>query len=88
MVNDEVMLSTIDNPFDYFTQFDQWLLYDKQKGYDCCEYLALIAKISDEMSQKEIDEEIERAVDEIVELNPLGIYTKVRRNGSNTPQDQ
>ena len=36
------------------------------------------------MSQKEIDEEIERAIDEIVTINPIGIYKKVRRE---TKQD-
>ena len=31
----ECMLTTIDNPFDPFEQFDEWLMFDKQKGY-CC----------------------------------------------------
>jgi hypothetical protein len=31
------------------------------------------------MSQAEIDEEIERAIDEIITLNPLGIYIKVTK---------
>ena len=75
----EVMITTIDNPFDYFTQFTQWLLFDKEKGYNTCEYLARIAQTSDDMSQAEIDEEIERAIDEIITLNPLGIYIKVTK---------
>lgn len=73
------MLTTTDNPFDPFDQFDSWLSFDIEKGYYSCSYLARIASISEEMSQKEQDEEIERAIDEIVMLNPLGIYKKVRR---------
>ena len=79
----ECMLTTNDNPYDYFEQFAQWLMFDTEKGYYTCNYLARIAKTSDDMSQKEKDEEIERAIDEIIMLNPLGIYKKVTRN-SNT----
>lgn len=32
------------------------------------------------MTQKQEDEEIERAIDEIVSVNPLGIYKKVKRD--------
>ena len=73
------MLTSIDNPFDYFTQFDQWLLFDKEKGYDSCETLARIAQISSEMTQKEVNEEIERAIDVIIENDFLNIYKKVCR---------
>lgn len=76
----ECMLTTMDNPFDYFEQFDSWFMFDVEKGYNCCSYLARIAKISDDMTQKEVDEEIERAIDEIILINPLGIYKKVCRN--------
>lgn len=79
MLTYDCKLTTIDNPFDPFEQFDSWLLFDKEKGYNSSEYLMRIAQISDDMTQKEIDEEIERAIDEIVALNPLGIYKKVKR---------
>lgn len=79
MLTYDCKLTTIDNPFDPFEQFDSWLLFDKEKGYNSSEYLMRIAQISDDMTQKEIDEEIERAIDEIVTLNPLGIYKKVKR---------
>ena len=78
-MENEVALTTVDNPFDPFKDFDQWFLYDSSKGYNSCSYLARIAKLSDDMSEKEADAEIERAIDEIVTLNPLGIYKKVTR---------
>ena len=78
----ECMLSSFDNPFDYFTQFNDWNLYEKEKGTDSCETLARIAKITDDMTQKEVDEEIERAVDEIIKHDFLNLYVKVCRNGA------
>lgn len=80
MENSKVMLTTIDNIYNPFTQFSLWLLRDNELGYNTCGYLARIAKLTDDMTQKEEDEEIERAIDEIVELNPLGIYIKVYNN--------
>ena len=39
-----VMLSTIDNPFNPFDDFDSWFHYDIEKGYNSCSYLARIAR--------------------------------------------
>ena len=75
----ECKLTTFDNPFDPFEQFDSWLLFDKEKGYDSCERLMRIANLSDEMSQKEIDEEIERAIDKIIKYDFTNTYKKVTR---------
>ena len=60
------MLTTIDNPFNPFEDFTSWRLFDLEKGYNSCERLARIAELSDDLPQKEIDEEIERAIDEII----------------------
>lgn len=76
----KVMLSTVDNPFDPFDDFTSWRRYDEEKGYYSCNYLARIANVADDMTQKEEDEEIERAIDEIVLRNPLGIYKKVKKD--------
>ena len=75
----ECMLTTIDNPFDPFEQFTSWLMFDIVKGYNSCSYLARIVNLSDDMTQKEMDDEIDRAIDEIITLNPLGIYIKATR---------
>lgn len=76
----DTMLTTIDNPFDPFVQFDEWRAYDEACGYYTCAYLARIAKTSDELSREDEELAIEAAIDEIVELNVLGIYKKVTRN--------
>lgn len=73
------MLTTIDNPYDPFDNFKAWYLFDVQKGYNCCSYLARIAKTSDEMTEKENDEEIERAIDEIIQHDFMNVYVKVKK---------
>lgn len=75
----ECMLTTIDNPFDPFEQFTSWLMFDKEKGYDSCERLARIAKFSDDMTEKEAEEENERAIDEIIKYDFMNVYKKARR---------
>ena len=70
MEETKVMLTTTDNPFDPFDDFTSWLLFDKNLGYNSCEYLARIVNLRDDMTE----------IDEIVELNPLGIYIKVKKN--------
>ena len=55
----EATITTIDNPFDPFEQFDSWFLFDCEKGYDTCGKLMRIAKISEDMSSVEYDKAIE-----------------------------
>lgn len=74
------MLTTIDNPYDPFTQFDEWYAFDESKGYHTCGYLARIVKSSDELSEADEDAAIEMAIDEIIKLNILGIYEKVTKD--------
>lgn len=74
------MLTTIDNPFDPFEQFTSWFLFDIEKGYDSCSRLMRIAQIQDDFTQKEIDEEIERAIDEIIKHDFTNTYKKVVKN--------
>ncbi len=78
-------LTTFDNPFNPFEQFTSWFMFDSEKGYNSCSYLDRIAKTSDSLTDAENDQEIERAIDEIIKFDPLNIYTKVYRN--ETKQD-
>lgn len=72
-----VMITTIDNPFNPLTDWDDWYNYDESKGYYTSEYLARIVKTSDELGDRDQDRAIEDAIDEIIELNPDGFYNKV-----------
>ena len=53
MANETCMLTTFDNPYNPFTHFDQWFMFDTEKGYNTCAYLGRIARTSDEMTEEE-----------------------------------
>ena len=76
-----IMLTTIDNPFNPFTQWDEWFQFDTLKGYNTCGLLARIAKTSDELSESENEKEVDRAIDSILNnVDFIGLYRKVKRN--------
>lgn len=81
MAND-VMLTTFDNPYDPFEQFTSWFLFDVEKGYNTCSRLARIAKTSDQFSEKENDEEVEKAIDEIIKYDFMNVYKKVSKQSN------
>jgi hypothetical protein len=72
-------LTTTDNPYDPIDDFVQWYLFDEQKGYHSTSYLGRIARTSEQLSDEENFEETERAIDEILKYDILGIYKKVKR---------
>ena len=80
----KTMLTTIDNPFNPFKDFDSWFLFDVEKVYNSCAYLARIAKTSNEFTEQEEDEEIERAIDEIIKYDFMNIYVKVKEDTETT----
>ena len=84
----EVAITTIDNPYDPFTQFDEWFAFDESKGYHTCAYLARIIRSSQELSIKDQMIAKEQAVDSICSENILGIYRKVVKEESDEDIDQ
>lgn len=77
----ELMLTTNDNPFNPFDQFEAWLLFDKEKGYDTCERLMRVAQsyMFDGMSQKEIDDVTDMAMDRLIEIDIMNVFVKGTR---------
>ena len=75
----KVNITTIDNPFDPFDDFTSWFMFDIEKGYYTSSKLARLVKLTDDMTEKEENEEIERAIDRLIEIDPLDIYIKVVR---------
>ena len=72
-----VYLTTNDNPYDPETEFALWYLFDKQNNYDSCDYLARIARTSEQLSDEENEAEIENAIDEIIKLDFRNVYKKL-----------
>lgn len=81
------MLTTRDNPFNPFTQFDEWYRYDEFYGHHSCGMLARFAFTSDELTEEENDEIINEAIDEICNFD--GNFIKVTeesfKNRDQTP---
>ena len=76
-------ITTVDNPYNPLLQFDLWMKYDTEKGYNSCAYLDRIARTSEQLSEEENKEEIERAIDEIIKYDFMNIYKKVTKNPAN-----
>lgn len=75
----EVAITTVDNPYDPFDDFDHWYQFDMQAGYNSCAYLDRIARTSEALSDPENVDEIERAIDEIIKYDFMNVYRKVKR---------
>lgn len=93
---EDCMLTTVDNPYDPYKQFDSWYAFDTSLriipqvdpdcpvSTHCSEYLARIAITSNDMSAEEYRREVSQAIDEIIRLDPFHIYKKVYPNDEET----
>jgi hypothetical protein len=80
--NKPTMLTTTDNPFNPFTDFDRWYAFDTQQGYNTCGLLARIAVDSPELSEADRIIAIKNAMTSIVELNVFGNHIIVTEDSS------
>lgn len=76
----QFMLSLQSNPYDPFEDYDLWLQFDHQEGFDTAGLLARTVSTSSELSEFEQELAVEDAIDSIV-ANPSfrGLYKKVER---------
>lgn len=82
------MLSTVDNPFNPFTQFDDWYAFDTLHGYDTLGILARVCVTSDELSEADQSLAIEDAIEEIVTENVYGHHIKVSEDEVIVPREK
>ena len=80
----EYMLTTVDNPFNPFTEFDQWFTYDTMMGYNTVSFLDRVARVSHDLSEPDQIVAIDDAIDEIARENVSGMWKKVSRNSFQT----
>ena len=87
----ETALTTIDNPYSPFSQFDDWYSYDTEKGYDCCGYLDRMKSLMKEdttyLSPEKEDTILDNIIDIIVNNDPTGMYVKVQKTNENKEKD-
>lgn len=50
--NDKWLLTTIDNPFNPFTEWVQWYLEDVRLGHDTCGLVARLSTTSDDLDDE------------------------------------
>lgn len=75
----DVMLTTVDNPYNPFEDFDKWFGYDNLKGYNCCGIVARIAPGVDQIDEEFDDDFRAQAILRFVSEDPLHIYTAVTK---------
>jgi hypothetical protein len=80
----EYMLTTVDNPYNPFTEWDEWYAFDLRSGYHTPSFLARLVNDSDELSEADEHLAIKLAIDEAVRENVLGMYKKVSREDFNS----
>ena len=78
----EIMLTTVDNPHDPFTDYDNWYQWDERAGYHTTSFLARILQTSNEISDADWDLAMDQAIEEIVKENVSGVHTKVMRENT------
>ncbi len=74
------MLTTLDNPFNPFKDFDSWKQFDELKDYNTCELLGRETFGSDELSDSVNEELIQQAIESIVDNDLTNLYIKVQED--------
>lgn len=77
----ERMITTSDNPFNPFTQFREWEVYDRAHGYHTLDYLARVVITSENLSEADQELAYDQAAEEIVEQNINGLYVLIEKPG-------
>lgn len=77
MSQDKLLLTTVDNPYNPFTQFIEWYSFDEAAGYHSSALLARVVLSSDELSDRDQQNDMNRAIEEIVMENVSGVHRKV-----------
>lgn len=70
-------ITTNDNPYDPFEDFENWFAFDIEKGYNSCSILDRTVNVEDNFSELEIANEVERAIDKIIKYDFTDTYKKV-----------
>lgn len=72
----EAMLTTFDNPWNPHVDFDKWLAFDMQKGYNTLCYLDRLCPRSSGLPEETQNSAYDEAMNAIIRFEPL-TYHKV-----------
>lgn len=73
------MLTTFDNPYSPFDEFESWYNFDTTHSYGTLSFLARNTNSSPDLSEADQAVAIEEAIDEIVQENVSGMWKKVSK---------
>lgn len=73
------MLTTVDNPYDPFDEYDAWHSHDMWLGHHTAEFLARLVVSSHELSEADYWLSVDQTIDEIIKNNVTGVFRKVTR---------
>lgn len=84
----DYMLTTIDNPYNPFEDFDGWYAYDEQHNYKTLNLFARKAKTTALMSEIETNLVENRAIVALAKENFSGMHRIIRSDGEFVGLDQ
>jgi hypothetical protein len=71
------MLTTVNNPWNPFTHYNEWNAWDIGHGYNTASLLARLCHTSLDLSDADNDAIIDATIDDIIELNASGQHKVV-----------
>ena len=75
-MSEQYRITTLDNPFNPFTQFEDWYNWDELHGHHTCGLIDRVAETSESFTQDLNDSIKEAAIDSLMDLFP-GQYRKI-----------
>ena len=76
-MENDYLLTTIDNPYNPFDDFSNWYAFDMEKGHNTCDLIGRLAQLRDDMTQREEEEEYARVAEFILYHDPHDKYKKI-----------
>ena len=84
----DVMLTTIDNPYNPFTNFNEWYAFDVSHGYNTCAYLSrMIDALSGNVASISDEKSIDKAMLWIVLRDPTENFALIDKDGKKITED-
>jgi len=69
-----VALTSVDNPWSYFDDYDNWRNFDIVNDYNSEAITDRVSHVTDDMSSLEVRAAIEEGLTAFVKAEPLGLY--------------
>ena len=68
------MLTTIDNPYNPFKDYDKWNRWDIDNAYNTASYLARMLQEYETIDEEYTEEQIDTAMQSIIDNDMLNVY--------------